>query len=450
MSFRRNLTVTALSVAAVVGGSVPASAAPTTTESIAWAACTGAPADYAGRCGQLAVPGASVRVARLPAAVPAKRIGVLMFNPGGPGASAADIVANPEWATYYFPQEILDRFDVVGVDGRGVGGTNPVTCTRPPADPETTRFPVTVSQTVKLVGKNLAFGMSCGTARRDTAVVADDMDAVRTALGEDKINFLALSYGTMVAQSYTERHGAHLRALVLDGVVDRSMSWQQLVDADTAAVEDGYQRFAQWCAAAQGCEQDAPALLAAADRGELKAGDRTVHAEEVASAINGGLNTPALFPGLADALKLATTGDASGLVQFSAAGAGDQYATYRSIICQDLPSVNPADLVKHVPVARRGGPTLRGASEFWDIASGCTGWPGSTHWKPHPWRPQAGSPAPLLVSGAHDVATPRVMAESVHKQLPGSTLVTWDGDGHTAWLNQAPQARAAILDYLVG
>ncbi|MFI6571461.1 alpha/beta hydrolase [Nocardia fluminea] len=95
------------------------------------------------------------------------------------------------------------------------------------------------------------------------------------------------------------------------------------------------------------------------------------------------------------------------------------------------------------------GPMLRGYSEWWDIASGCVGWPIPSAWQPHPWHAAPSLPPTLLVSGAHDIATPRVFATGVHQQLGSSSLLTWEGEGHTAWISGNQCAKAAITQYLV-
>ncbi|MCA1655468.1 MAG: alpha/beta hydrolase [Pseudonocardiaceae bacterium] len=113
--------------------------------------------------------------------------------------------------------------------------------------------------------------------------------------------------------------------------------------------------------------------------------------------------------------------------------------------------VGTADVLARLPeLGRRAGelaPTLRGYSEFWDIVSGCVGVP--ARWHPHRWPLSLDLPPTLLVSGAHDVATPRSWAENTHRQLPDSVLLRWDGAGHSAWQLNNKCATDATVDYLI-
>jgi pimeloyl-ACP methyl ester carboxylesterase len=169
-----------------------------------------------------------------------------------------------------------------------------------------------------------------------------------------------------------------------------------------------------------------PEVLAMADRGEVEAATT----REVQMGVNAYLQSPLLYPRLAEALKAARQGDGTAL-----SGAGMHadpvaYGMYRSIICEDVGTANLPELGRRV---RAVAPALRGYSEFWDIASGCAGWPVPVRWRPHPWTGSAELPPTLLVSGAHDVATPRSWAENTRRQLPNSMLLRWDGAGHSAW-----------------
>jgi pimeloyl-ACP methyl ester carboxylesterase len=383
-----------------------------------------------------------------------------MFNPGGPGAGAADIVARSDWASFFFPPQLLDRFDIVGMDPRGVPGSTPVSCTRPAHDPAVSRFPRTPAGVRRLTRANASFARSCRdatgplAARLDTVSVARDFDAVRAALGEPEVSFLGISYGTMLAQAYAERYPDRLRAVVLDGVVDRSLPAARLVLDGAAAVQDGLARFAARCRAGAECALKGRDLTAELDRlydragrGQVRALGRNVTAEELRLAVNDGLNSPladtALATGIRDA---ADDGDASTLVAL-ARYVAPVYTGYRVIICQDVPRVRPAALTGLAGAAARRGPALRGTSEFWDIVSGCAGWPEPARWTPHGWRMPA-TVTPLILSGAHDVATPRAWAESVHRRLPGSTLVRWDGDGHAALPMHNRCAMRAAVAYL--
>lgn len=467
MTSKRTMFIAAACVATVV---TPAAAAwAVNRTNISWQSCG---TDNV-QCGQISVPldwahqkmskTTEIRLARLPAAKPEQRIGALFFNPGGPGEGEVGYLTSEQARKYYFPQAIRDRFDIVAVEPRGTGENTPLNCPVP-VDHSVSKFPRNQAEAAALVKSNKKLGAQCVAAAGpissslDTGNVARDMDLVRSELGERQVSFLGVSYGTMLAQSYAELFPNRIRAMVLDGVVDRSQSWQRLAEVDALAVEDGVGRLVQWCDTHAECalhgtdvRQEISQLLATADAGQLKDGDRSVRAEEISNAVNTGLNEPTFFGPLTAALKKAAeTGTTGDLTQLTSAKNPD-YSVYRAIICQDLPV--PAAAASQFPAEARKvralAPTLRGYSEFWDIASGCAGWPTPIRWTPHRWNvPSTFAPA-LLMSGAHDVATPRPWAESVHSGLPGSRLVTWDGDGHAAWPAHDATAVQAAISYLI-
>jgi pimeloyl-ACP methyl ester carboxylesterase len=456
----------ALVAATTLAGCGQAEAGQATT--VDWRTCPGAPADYPVRCAIVTVPldwtngqgRVNLRVARLSAAGPAKRIGTLMFNPGGPGTGAVGYLSRPEYANQYFGKSILDRFDVVAVDPRGVGGSQGIDCALPANDPAMDRFPGDVAGVRVLTEANAAFAKSCRersgplAEHLDTVSVARDLDAVRAALGERQISFLGVSYGTMVGRAYAELFPQRLRALALDAIVDRSLPASRLVIDDAKAVQDGVDQFARWCTAQVSCGMDVPKVLsevlATADRGELKAGQTTVTTREVQMGVNAFLQSPLLYSELANALRAAQQKDGTTLHETGMNSDPAAYRMYRSIICQDL---GTEEFTAHLPElgrrVRELAPALRGYSEFWDIASGCAGWPVPAGWQPHPWPHSPGLPPTLLVSGAHDVATPRPWAENTHRQLPNSMLLRWDGTGHSAWQMNNACAREATVDYLI-
>jgi hypothetical protein len=205
----RSLRVALLATVLLIIGGIQASAEPSQSRfKIAWSACEKSPQT---QCGTLKVPidwskpsGAtiSLAVARRPAKNPQQRVGTLFFNPGGPGDGAAKYVADPE---IFFSPTLIERFDLVGMDPRGIENSSQVRCTVPVITPETTLFPKTEQQFQQLLKHNREVGLNCldkaGELVRhmDTVSVARDHEALRLALGENKINWLGVSYGTQVA-----------------------------------------------------------------------------------------------------------------------------------------------------------------------------------------------------------------------------------------------------------
>lgn len=465
------VTAGVMALAAAVGlrGVASASEEGPRGHGLSWRAC--GETSGTARCAELPVPvdwrrpgsdgRITLRVALRPADDPAKRVGVLLFNPGGPGWGAADIVANPDWARFYFPRVILDRFDVVGVDPRGVPGSTPVKCPGPARDASVTRYPTDASGVARLTASNAGFAASCAEAtgalagHLGTDSVARDLEAVRAALGEERITFLGVSYGTMIAQAYAERYPRRLRAVVLDAVVDRSLDASRLALDTVIAAQDRASRFAASCAADATCPLGGRDVLAAlralyarADGGGVSANGRAVTSEELSLVVAGALAAPAAERELAEGVRVALdSGDASALLN-GAVFTDPAYGRYRSIVCQDLPRLDPASLPALAERAQRLGTGLRGASEFWDITTGCVGSVPEPSWRPHAWSAPAGIPV-MILSGAHDPVTPRSWAEAVHQRISGSRILRWDGDGHGAWpMNNAAAVQAAT-EYLL-
>jgi pimeloyl-ACP methyl ester carboxylesterase len=173
-------------------------------------------------------------VARLPAT--AEKIGSLLLNFGGPGLSAADTMM--DWIDYY-PAELREHFDLVGFDPRGVGQSRPaVECNSDAendmdrAEPGTAITGITsaVDDTASGVGdedkETEAYVRRCAEktdaeiiANLGTASVAKDMDRIRQAVGDDKLNYVGFSYGTLLGAQYAELFPDRVRAMVLDGAV---------------------------------------------------------------------------------------------------------------------------------------------------------------------------------------------------------------------------------------
>ncbi len=193
--------------------------------------------DYA-ECATVELPldydrprGATTEVAllRVKARDQENRIGSLFVNPGGPGGSGTDFALA---APFFLGDELLDRFDVVGVDPRGVNASEQVRCF--PSVKDQTRayaglnvaFPWTKAEEKAYVASSKAVGKGCSTTGKpltgaaSTAEVARDMDVLRRAVGDRKLSYLGFSYGSVLGQYYANMFPDRVRALVVDGVLD--------------------------------------------------------------------------------------------------------------------------------------------------------------------------------------------------------------------------------------
>lgn len=170
----------------------------------------------------------SLALIRLPAGDPARKIGSIFLNPGGPGGSGVDFVraAGP----ILYSDEVRARFDLVGFDPRGVIGSTPLRCfetfDQALAVLAPMAFPVTRAEERVWVRSDRALARACarrGGAILDhmaTADVARDLDLLRRAVGDDKLSYVGYSYGTYLGATYANLFPNKVRALVVDGVLD--------------------------------------------------------------------------------------------------------------------------------------------------------------------------------------------------------------------------------------
>ena len=179
--------------------------------------------------------GASVQIAvvRVKARKPAARIGSLFVNPGGPGGSGTDMAAA---APSFLGDDVLDRFDIVGFDPRGVGASDAVKCFPSVRDQVlalkgmSVVFPYGAKEETAYVKSAQAVGRACSTTgaalagAMSTAEAARDMDVLRRAVGDPKLTYLGFSYGTALGQYYANMFPDRVRALALDGVIN-PVSW---------------------------------------------------------------------------------------------------------------------------------------------------------------------------------------------------------------------------------
>ena len=434
------------------------------------ATATPAPLDWRpcgnhAQCATLTVPldwanprGATINLAlsKVAAADPSRRIGTLLINPGGPGGAGAEGVA---WDADSLPAQLRDRFDLVGFDPRGVGQSVPaVSCSRPVFDPAVTQFPTTQAQFDRLVAHNRAVGEDCLRktgpllAHLDTISVARDLEATRQALGEAKLNFLGLSYGSLIGASYAQLYPTHVRAMVLDGPVDHSVGSIPFVADENAASEVSLRHFFAWCDKEPACALHGRSsatydrLSRVATQGPLAANGIPggSPAEVVLQGVYALLNVTSSWPDLAAAIQQAVDGDASKLAFTADNGPNSPddpnhvwaNQTYLSIACQDFPSDirTFGQLRQQIDQAARTSPHLAGHVEGWLIQAGCIGWPVAAA---DPWQavPVPGASPILVVAGKYDPATPYAWGVGLARQISGSVLLTRSSDGHTGLFN---------------
>ena len=465
------LVLSLVTVVTVLGGSRPAAVEAQTP--LKWTAC-----GNSFECATLTVPldytkpsGATIDLAliRLPARNQSQRIGSLLINPGGPGASGVDVARGISRA---FSTEIRDRFDIVGFDPRGIGASAAISCHANlqayiAADPT----PDNQQEWDNLARQNMALAREClGKAATvlpfvGTKNVARDMERIREAVGDAKLTYLGYSYGTVIGQVYADMFPAKVRAIVLDGAVDLSLGVEEVVLQQAGGFERALNAFIEDCRQARcsltqfgdpGAAIDEVLKRAEAKPIAARGQDRPAGPGEAFYGIISPLYNKANWPELASAIDAALDGDGSGLVRLTDdylqrnrdGSYPNQTEANLAVNCIDyadsaLP-VTYAEFVREAPRFSARSPRFGAA-----VANGlsCLEWPA----KPDPvTTPRAqGAPPIVVVSTTGDPATPYEWGVAVSKQLVSGVLVSYGGEGHTAYLGGNSCVDRAVNTYLL-
>lgn len=406
-------------------------------------------------------------VIRKPASDRANRIGSVFLNPGGPGGSGVEFVRTappPAFAAF-------SRFDVVGFDPRGVGASEPSVDCGPPGDPEPLHFqrPSTIDAR-RVVRESRRYGRRCLAnsgqilAHISTANVARDLDLLRAAVGDPKLNYLGISYGSVIGATYASMFPGRTRAMVLDSPLDVQEYYDHPVRhgrAQSAGFETMLGRFFTACAAAgPACSfgGDDPwaafdALVERLDREPLShpSFPIPVNGDVVRLAALSTMFSTFFWPAFSDALAAADSGVPLPLIEYlgaNSSGIGnDAFGAVRSVD-QRWPhrasrfladGEHRFDLFEH----------------FWWINGyermpfGL--WPVEDHGA---FRGEIDNPswaAPILVVAVrYDPTTPYAGARNLVDDLGNARLLTYESDGHGALTSFDPCLLGHAFAYLNG
>ncbi|MEZ0091370.1 alpha/beta hydrolase [Streptacidiphilus sp. EB129] len=447
------------------------------TQQLSWGSCDSGyecatmkvPTDYA----HLADGDISLSVVRHPAGGQGfPRLGSLLINPGGPGGSAVDYA---EYAALSFPAPLRDSYDIVGVDPRGVARSSPVTCL---SDQQMDAFtavdstPTTPAEVNALVSADKSFAQGCEQhsgmllGHVSTIDSARDMDVLRALLGDPKLNYLGKSYGTFLGATYAGLFPSRVGRMVLDGAMDPSLTPQQLNSEQAGGFETAFDSFASDCVKHTACPlgsstaQTGPrldALVASLNAHPLPTGgSRQLDGALGTTGVIAALYDQTQWPQLRQALLQAEAGDGSGLLALSdqyyeRSGSGHysnlMYAN-SAVNCLDLPpaATTPQQVEQQLPAFEKASPRF-GASLAWAGLS-CAYWPVPATGEPNTIK--AAGAAPIVVVGTtRDPATPYAWAQSLAAQLESGTLLTYNGDGHTAYARGSDCIDTAVNLYLI-
>ena len=462
---------------AAPAGPPPATVAGYYAQKLRWVPC-----DQGFQCTRLLVPfdysrpagrRFSLPVIKLPASDPAKRIGALLVNPGGPGGSGVSyaLQARTEVAA-----PVRARFDVVGFDPRGVGSSVPAVHCLTGSQLDTyfaaDDTPATAAQLATVVAESRLFARGC---ERDSAALlpyvgtrdaARDMDVLRAALGDAKLTYLGKSYGTYLGAWYAQLFPGHVRALVLDGAIDPGSSSLSMNIAQARGFEVALRAFVADCVARAGCPVGRGSVAAGLARIQGLVSRATVHPlrndldsqpADGAVLLNGiatALYSQGYWPTLREALTAAFRGDGTVLVELANAlyerNSSGHYSNLAdantAVDCLDRPWPTGLATWRSAAAAAARAAPLFGAPIMWGSLP-CAFWPVRPA-RPVPIR-AAGAPPILVVGNKNDPATPYRWAQALSRDLASGVLLGWDGNGHTAYMMGSSCVDSIVNRYLI-
>ncbi|MFC9649600.1 alpha/beta hydrolase [Streptomyces sp. NPDC056937] len=413
-------------------------------------------------------------VARKKATGPGKRLGSLMVNPGGPGGSAIGYLQ--AYAGIGYPAPVRAQYDMVAIDPRGVARSEPVECLtgkEMDAYTQVDQTPDDQAETAKLAASFKKFAQGC--QKRSGAILphvstveaARDMDIFRTALGDQKLSYVGASYGTFLGATYAELFPQRTGRLVLDGAMDPSLPARELNRDQTAGFETAFRSFAEDCVKQADCPLGTTSVADVSNR--MKTFFTTLDAKPVptgesrplgeslaTTGVIAAMYDESAWPQLRQALGDAMKGDGAALLSLADSyyerDSGGSYANLMyansAVNCLDLPPAfdGPEAVAQALPSFEQASPVF-GRGLAW-ASLNCTYWPTKATGSPH--RIEAKGAAPIVVVGTtRDPATPYKWARSLAAQLSSGTLLTYNGDGHTAYGRGSDCIDTAINTYLL-
>jgi pimeloyl-ACP methyl ester carboxylesterase len=392
----------------------------------------------------------------------------LLVNPGGPGASGVTLALG---LAKQLPDTVLSHFDIVGFDPRGVGSSTPVRCVS-----DTRKDALNAASPDVLTAAGFAQAMQLATSLSkaciakygdslqyfNTVDTARDMDQLRQALGQDRTDYLGFSYGTELGSVYAHLYPRNVGSMVLDGAVDPLTSGIAQDTEQLQGFERAFGQFSDWCSAHSPCKQlGDPAsavekLTAAAGAAPIPAeGDtRRATPELVITATFGALYDQKQWPTLATALITARGGDAAGLLRI-ADSYNERFDGHYTNVADANETISCNDS-RSEPSDRRIRSTAQAWARSYPVFGkwfatglfGCRGWTLPRTVPPKPTAPHTARTV-LVLGNLHDPATPYQGAVDMARVMAHAELLSWDGEGHTSYLNGSGCIDHYVDAYLV-
>jgi pimeloyl-ACP methyl ester carboxylesterase len=414
----------------------------------------------------------AVSLVRLPAGEPDKRIGSLLINPGGPGESG---IKYARQARGQFTGPVRKRFDIVGFDPRGVVTSDPVRCQ---SDRETDTWlaadasPDGAAEERQIEVLSRALAQRCASrggpllAHMSTREAARDMDIMRAALGDDELYYLGKSYGTLLGATYAELFPKRVGRVVLDGALDPRLSAEDIARGQAQGFELALRAFVDDCV-----RRDCPLgdsrnaalrrldeLLTGIDRTPMSTGYRGRELTQSLAVL--GIALPLYdrtsWPILRGALQGALEGDGTTLLilsdlytkrQQNGRYANNSNDAIYAVNCLDRADNRTIGQVRGFAASLAKSSLRFGPYVAWSNRP-CASWPVKAVDRPHAIRAEGAKPI-VVVGTTRDPATPYEWAEGLAGELASGVLLSYDGDGHTAYKQGDKCIDRAVDGYLI-
>ena len=437
-------------------------------------------------CAKVKVPldydnpgGQTIEIAVKKRAAGGDSIGSLFVNPGGPGGSGIDLV---DEAGSYFSKKLTSSYDVVGFDPRGVGASTAVDCLTDAEldaeraganDPATPSASATEERAQKMGEACTSKTSTSGLLDHiDTISVARDLDILRAVDGQQALTYLGYSYGTYLGATYAELFPANTGRLVLDGAVDPSLSAEKLALGQAKGFEASLRAYVESCQSSKlGCPLSGDVDSGVSQVREFLESTKTAPVPTSDSkrpltydlAVYGVLGSmyqtqawPSLTLGLSQAMGKEGKPDGSALLKLAdLVSSRESDGTYSNNGAEALMAVNCLDYPvqgdnasweKNAKAIKETSPTFGSQLLYPDAY--CQGWGHTSSRKRE--KITASGAAPILVVGTTgDPATPYAWSQALAEQLESGQLLTWEGDGHTAYGRSNDCVKKAVDTYLL-
>ncbi|MFJ4467237.1 alpha/beta hydrolase [Streptomyces sp. NPDC089424] len=415
-------------------------------------------------------------VSRFRSAAPAERRGILLFNPGGPGVAGLEM---PFKMRRKLPESVRDKYDLIGMDPRGVGQSSPISCALNHEE-ETWLRPYKARTFTHDVAWARRVARKCEARSGDkiphitTSDTARDMDLLRAILGEEKISFVARSYGTYLGAVYTQLFPGRADRFVLDSAVDPTRVWREMIRWWARSAEPAFDRWAVWVAersetyglggTPEAVKRTFWNLVHMADDDPFETEGQPTTGDD----IRGRMRTEAVDPQRATEIIVGlrqTAVDRRSTSGWMADGADSEEgwapssgilgaevpsdnatASFWAVMCGDNSAAWPHDPERYQNDAVRDMKQYPLYGDFVSNVKPCAFWQDSKE----PAIKVTNNVGALIVQNEWDPQTPLASGLALHAYLKGSSMVTiLGGEGHIAYPSGEQCADGAVTTYLL-